>query len=308
MTALANIMQRYKWFINDCGDLMVWIGGVVLLCAVALLIYQSLRLARLEQGAMRRKGATDRVGNGAVWRTRGTEPNGSNGTLRLLSEVSHDMRTILHPILGFGRFGFQKADHMEPLKIKQYFYRITVNSEELLRLVDNFMYLSRRESGRAPEEKALNDVKEIINMVLADYSIFAEEHKITLQSVINTERTSTICARYGITQLIRNLIMNAIKFSNKGESVIVELSDSCLEKEKEALKVMITNKGVPVPPAALDHLFDEYTQGSSRDAKEVGSGLGLHISHSIIEDHLGKIWAESGDDGVTRFSCLLPIK
>jgi two-component system sensor histidine kinase VicK len=101
-----------------------------------------------------------------------------------------------------------------------------------------------------------------------------------------------------ISRVIRNLLDNAIKYTDEGGSITVKLSD-----RRNEILVSFMDTGIGIPEDHVPHIFEAFYR-ASRDSK--GSGLGLAIAKTIIEGHAGRIWAESAPAKGSVFSFTLP--
>ncbi|WP_213637631.1 ATP-binding protein, partial [Providencia rettgeri] len=106
-----------------------------------------------------------------------------------------------------------------------------------------------------------------------------------------------------LRRAITNLISNAIRYTPKGDSISINISNV-----KEGIELIISNPGIKIPEEHLAKLFDRfYRVDKSRQRKNEGSGIGLAIVKSIVSAHKGRITVTS-DDFSTRFTVFLPIK
>ena len=114
-----------------------------------------------------------------------------------------------------------------------------------------------------------------------------------------------------IGQVLRNLILNAIKFSNINGliSVNISLVKTFVQEgfKLDAVQISINDQGIGIPEDELANIFSPFAQGSNIKNKSIGIGLGLTICHEIINAHCGKIWAENNKDEGASFNFILPI-
>jgi two-component system sensor histidine kinase ChiS len=121
------------------------------------------------------------------------------------------------------------------------------------------------------------------------------------QSIFDKER---------ISQVLRNLVVNAIKFTSQG-NITIELIKTTIEidnKQTEAFSVSIADEGMGIPESELETIFDNFRQSSRSINISGGTGLGLSISREIIKAHNGKIWAENLPTRGAKFTFILPIQ
>lgn len=107
------------------------------------------------------------------------------------------------------------------------------------------------------------------------------------------------CDRERILQALSNLVGNAVKFSHAGQTICIDAR----EVEGEIV-ISVADEGPGIEPEALPAVFDRYVKG---DQGREGVGLGLYITHGIVEAHGGRIWAESQLGAGSRFAFTLPL-
>ncbi|NJK40767.1 MAG: cell wall metabolism sensor histidine kinase WalK [Acaryochloridaceae cyanobacterium SU_2_1] len=199
------------------------------------------------------------------------------------------------------------------------------NTDRLVRLVNDVLDLQRIESGQAKIGKQLCDAAELMTYATDAMRSMAYHHDVTLKS---TPVLTLIWANPDyIVQTLTNLISNAIKFSSPGG--IVELTAELrVEKRRLATATQPQTKGKPsaqtsqqaevwfevrdqgqgIPPDKLEMVFERFQQVDASDAREKGgTGLGLAICRKIVDQHGGKIWAESVLGQGSCFYVVLPL-
>ena len=223
-----------------------------------------------------------------------------------LANMSHEIRTPLHGILSFAQFGIDKIDTAKQEKLLNYFSKIHQSGERLLNLMNNLLDLSKLEAGHATYDLESSNIYLLAESCAADFYASAKQRNLTINVVEPAQPIVLECDRTKISQVLRNLLSNAIKFTDEGETIHV-LIDTGLAQQEE-VKLSVVNKGVGIPGNELDAIFDKFVQSRKTRTGAGGTGLGLAICKEIINDHGGNIWAESEEDGLTRFSIILPYK
>ncbi len=236
-----------------------------------------------------------------------------------ISVVSHELRTPLTSmhsalkILATGRLGTLPADGQQLLAIAD------ENTERLVRLVNNVLDLQRIESGAVTMEKQVCNAANSILKAIDAMQPMARQLGITLVDC-SVDVQLWVDADY-IVQALTNLISNAIKFSTPGSKVWLKVIPQPAEKRSQKSKVtkagvtgksewvlfQICDEGQGIPANKLESIFERFQQVDSSDSrKKGGTGLGLTICRKIIEQHGGKIWAESELGVGSTFSFTLP--
>jgi signal transduction histidine kinase len=218
-----------------------------------------------------------------------------------LANMSHELRTPMHGILSFARFGQTKIEMASKEKLKSYFDEIHDSGLRLMQLLNALLDLAKLEAGKmtlAPTESSLFDV---ILLVHQELQAFAEENGRQLETFNHTSEALGTFDKEKIAQVIRNLVSNAIKFSDKGSTVRISLQNM-----NDALVCDVSNRGIGIPENELTTVFDKFVQSSRTNSGAGGTGLGLAICKQIIEQHNGTIWAECIGGVETKFIFKLP--
>ena len=205
-----------------------------------------------------------------------------------LANMSHEIRTPMHGILSFARFGQQKIETAPKDKLKSYFDEISESGSKLMLLLNDLLDLSKLEAGKIDYDFKETNLLDVAKSISSEMAAFAESKgkKIEIES-----QSPEVIGRFDthrISQVLRNLVSNAIKFSEAGTKIRISFS-----KEGETVRCCVSNRGVGIPEPELESVFDKFTQSSKTRTGAGGTGLGLAISKEIIHQHKGKIWAES---------------
>jgi signal transduction histidine kinase len=231
-----------------------------------------------------------------------------------LSTVSHELRTPIHQILSFSKFGIDKINQVTKDKILHYFKNINTISRRLQSLLDDLLDLAKLESGKLDYDMQKNDLKQIIDSVTNEFVFLVREKKLLFEITAEEIPTTIICDKNRISQVIRNLISNAIKFSPRSKKIAISITDGTLTNVKKVtddkiisnIKVAIEDEGLGIPKKELETVFDKFIQSSNTKTKVKGTGLGLAICKELVEAHNGTIAAENKPEGGAKFSFILP--
>lgn len=207
--------------------------------------------------------------------------------------AAHELRTPIQPILGLSGV-LQDFVHKNPEK--GYVDIILRNAKRLEKLTEDLLDVTRIESHSLNLNKDLFNLKEVIFAQIKDYQKQAKDNRIQLQH--DREDVIVNADKERITQVIANLIRNAITFT--GEGGIISIRS---EIKNDHVVISVTDTGSGINPEIYPKLFTKFATKS-----EKGTGLGLFISKSIIEAHGGRIWAQNNinERGAT-FSFTLPL-
>jgi len=220
-----------------------------------------------------------------------------------VSMVSHELRTPLTAIYGsLGLLLANKNSHMDSDAVNM----VTIansNCQRLVRLVNDVLDIEKIESGQLALNKSDATLTELIREVELINRDLAKKHHVNIK-VENSYEELIICVDADrIVQALQNIVSNAIKFSPENSVVIVRL-----EKFADEIRLSVIDAGAGIDPEFHDKVFTRFAQADDVSIrKQGGSGLGLNISQSIIEQHNGKIgYYNNPDKGVT-FYFTLPL-
>jgi signal transduction histidine kinase len=174
----------------------------------------------------------------------------------------------------------------------------------LIRLISNLLDLSRIESGKIKMKIEPINLVSLIDEVLFAFRSQAEEKQIMLKSDIKKRTIELPADKDRIKEVLTNLISNAIKFTDRGGRITVDV-----EEGEECVDVSVTDTGIGIRREDLERIFDKFGRIEKGYAyQEEGTGLGLPICKEIIEAHKGKIWVESEYLKGSKFVFRLPKK
>lgn len=175
-----------------------------------------------------------------------------------------------------------------------------------MRMIGNLLDLSKIDGGQYKLDSEYIDFKRLVNHILNRFEFMLEngesEKKYRILRDITSREVYVEVDQDRMTQVIDNIMNNAIKYSPDGGAITVKLEDlhSCIV-------LSISDEGLGVPQKDLPHLFDRfYRVDKARSREQGGTGLGLAISKEVIELHGGKIWAESVENQGSTFIFELP--
>lgn len=236
-----------------------------------------------------------------------------------LANMSHELRTPMHSILSFSEFGLRQIQK-KPLeekgieKIERFFGNINQSGQRLLGLLNNLLDLAKLEAGKMVYDFRQQDLLQTTEKILSEFSTKIVEKNIRLTIKTDDGDTQARFDTDKITQVIANLISNAIKFTSEGSEIkiVIENTDVIRDAGRgdnvDVLKFSIFDQGPGVPEDELEAIFDQFIQSSKTKTGAGGTGLGLAICKEIIEAHKGYIWAENTTDGGALISFVLHKK
>ncbi len=219
-----------------------------------------------------------------------------------VSNITHELRTPLNVIIGLCQL--LQRDSQLPLAPLQNeaVFRMERNARSLLELVNDLLDYSRLEAGRAALHLEKLDVREVVREIVEDYSAEIKDKRIDLRTEISDDLGPVLMDRYKLSQVISNLLENAIKFTMAGAVTI-----RCVPVDEERWRLDVSDTGIGISRDALAFIFDEFRQVDDRLARSYGgTGLGLAITRKIVELMQGEIAVESKPDQGSSFSIIWP--
>ncbi|NVM20342.1 MAG: response regulator [Desulfobacterales bacterium] len=221
-----------------------------------------------------------------------------------LSNMSHELRTPLNAVLGMSRLlGSGGAGRINK-KQTEYLDVIERNAESLLRLMNDILDLSRIESGVVEIHAAEIPFKQFIADIVATAGSLIKEKNLTLKTEIE-EGVSLYSDAQKLTQIMTNLVDNAVKFTNQGEILI----SANLEKGKDydTVSISVSDTGIGIHKKDLPHLYEPFRQvDGSITRKYQGTGLGLNICKKLVKMLGGEIDVASEPAKGSTFTVTLP--
>jgi len=222
---------------------------------------------------------------------------------QFLANMSHELRTPLNAILGYTELIIDKVYGDIPQKALATLDRVQANGKHLLGLINDVLDLSKIEAGQLNLTLADYSVKDIVYNVFGAVESLANNKKIQLKVDMTGELPQAHGDERRLTQVLFNLVGNAIKFTDSGEVAIKASSTN------GSVTIAVRDTGPGISEADQAKIFEEFQQADSSTTKEKGgTGLGLAIAKRIVEMHGGRLWVESQPGHGATFSFMVPVK
>ena len=224
--------------------------------------------------------------------------------------AAHELRNPVQPILGMSQIVKSMITQKKEVNINQTCDHLNViirNARKLQRLTDDILDINRIETNSLHIRKETFNLKELIQVLVDDYKSPNHNKKYDSNIYRNIELSCLLPSitedhqnadpflieadRDRISQVISNLLSNALKFTNEDDIIYVTIEKKYTGSIGEAT-VSIKDTGTGIDPEIFPRLFTKFATKSDR-----GTGLGLFICKSIVEAHGGKIWAKNNSDG-----------
>jgi GAF domain-containing protein/anti-sigma regulatory factor (Ser/Thr protein kinase) len=222
---------------------------------------------------------------------------------QFLASMSHELRTPMNAVLGYTRMLLMNVYGELPEKVKDVHQRIDKSGRHLLGLINDVLDFSKIEAGQLALTINTYSIKDVIQAVATSTQSLATEKNLALKITVPTDLPAASGDERRVTQVLLNLVGNAIKFTDSGE---VRIDAAAGNGE---VLVSVSDTGPGIAEADQDKIFEEFRQAEgSITQRKGGTGLGLAIAKRIVELHGGKIWVESEVGKGSKFTFTLPIK
>lgn len=261
------------------------------------------RLFELSQKKQEELEATNRklIGETELIKARHAAEAANEAKTRFLSHMSHELRTPMNAIIGYtetmlsGYYGEIGAKAREPLT------RIKINARHLLDLVNKVLDLSVIEAGYLELNLEDYDMSAVVSSALAATIPLAESRGLSLESVIAERLPVGVGDRMRISEILINLLHNAVKFTENG---FVRLN---VDVQNDYFVIRVTDSGKGIASENLLKIFKDFSKISLPGEMEAGAGLGLAIVDQIVKKHGGTIDVQSALGRGTCFTVRLPV-
>ncbi len=313
--ASANMFGAWETFLG----VAVLVAIVVFTLALIISLFYSKRMARPldEMAAASRKFAR---GDFSVRVRQVEDPTDEMGALiesfnkmadslekaeerrsEFIANISHELRTPMTTISGFADGILDGTIPRE--QEGKYLRSISDETKRLSRLVREMLDVSQMRNRAAdPAKRTVFDLTELIMQTMLSFESRATKKDLDVDPQLPEKHILVRADRDGITQVIYNLIDNAVKFAEKGSCITIRLY-----KDDGKAYVSVRDKGETIPPDDLPFIFDRFHKSDrSRSLDKSGVGLGLYLVKAIINSHDEDIAVQS-EDGVTEFVFTLPL-
>ena len=240
----------------------------------------------------------ERRAGAAATRPRRTEEPGDS---TLTMSVVHDLKMPLQAVLGW--VSLVRKERVDPVRLHHVLTIVERNTQLQVELLNKLLHSTRSPSGEAAPRFAPCDLSELVRATADGLRAVAAERHVVLSTVEAQEPVVLWGDRVGLTRLVSNLMVNAIKFSEPGGAVECRTA-----LDGRAARLMVIDRGKGISSELLPHVFDAFRRGATaRHGTDDGVGLGLAVVRHIATQHGGQCRAESDGEGRgARFIVTLP--
>jgi PAS domain S-box-containing protein len=226
-----------------------------------------------------------------------------------VANVSHELRTPLVVIQqSLSILTSELTDKLNDDQ-KKFFDNTQNNLSRLRNLINGLLDIASIEAGKFKLKLGIFDINEVVRAVVEFLDKWAKTKNISLEVKLLPSKNEILIDKDRVTQVITNLVGNAIKFTPEAGKISVVLNERMPDDtfRQESIEVSVIDNGHGIESKDLGRIFDKFEQaGAAQPASGGGTGLGLAIAKEIVQMHKGKIWVESEVGKGSRFSFLIP--
>lgn len=230
-----------------------------------------------------------------------------------IQNIGHELRTPIHIILNFTELGSMYAKKEVPPidKVKTSYERIDQSANRLIGLIDDLLDFGKLDSGKINFKFEEINIGGLISDITEEVKVLCDKKNISIKLESNEKQEIVHCDKKRISQVLINILSNAIKFTPENGKISIKTSLSEIyvapKKKERAIEITISDEGVGIPEGELLSIFNTFEQSSETADGSGGTGLGLSISKQIIETHFGKIKAKNNKGKGSSFIFTIPL-
>ena len=216
----------------------------------------------------------------------------------MVADVAHELRTPLTVVQGNLRAILDDLYALDKAEISR------VYDETLLlgRLVDDLRELALADAGQLSLNPRPTDLAASIQSTVENLAPAAEAGGVTLSAQVSEKLPAVQADPYRTSQVLRNLLVNALRYTPSGGSVTVAAMPL-----GGAVEVTVADTGEGIDPGDLPHVFERFWRGDPARSRTGGTGLGLSVAQSLVQAQGGRIWVESKPGSGSTFRFTLPL-
>jgi two-component system OmpR family sensor kinase/two-component system sensor histidine kinase BaeS len=220
----------------------------------------------------------------------------------MVADTAHELRTPLTVLQGNLRAILDGVYPLDETEIS----RLYDETRLLSRLVDDLRELALADAGQLRLNLRPTDVGQVIRSTVGNLAPAADAHEVTLSAQVPADLPAAQADPDRVAQVLRNLLVNALRYTPSGGSVAVTATAM-----GDAVELVVADTGEGIAPDDLPHVFERLWQADRARTRanrlEGGTGLGLSVAQSLVEAQGGRIWAESTLGQGSTFRFTLPV-
>lgn len=288
-----ELAPKNGW-VTRAQKILTFVLAIIAACSVMVIFYQ------FEMKRYKEKLYAEKIQHSADEARRANEAK-----TRFLFNMSHDIRTPMNAIIGFAHLlGLNLGDET---KCRDYLAKIQNSSKLLLTIINQVLEMSRIESGKAVLNPAPMSIRESIASLNTVFEPEVAKQQLKYNCKLKLEQDCVLCDKTKFEEIILNIVSNAIKYTEPGGRVCLEVMQQEMTSDGRVVyEIIVEDTGIGMQPDYLPHIFEEFSrEHTTTETKVAGTGLGLPIVKSLIELMGGTIAVESKVGVGTKFTIKL---
>ncbi|OHD98451.1 MAG: hypothetical protein A3E21_01080 [Sulfurimonas sp. RIFCSPHIGHO2_12_FULL_36_9] len=268
---LEEMLHEYIWI-----NALAFFGFLLLFIVIYLNIKQRVTLEKIVKERTKE-----------LEREKNRAQNATKAKSQFLANMSHEIRTPINGVIGMSHLLLQTKLTKEQMNFLK---NIDNSAKSLLRIINDILDFSKIEAGKLSIEKTTFNLKKSVSSVMESVKFIVQEKNIRIHLKYESNLKDYFCGdSLRISQILTNLLGNAIKFTHNGDIYI-----TIKKIDEKRLRFQIKDTGIGLSEEQQKKLFKSFSQADgSTTRKYGGTGLGLAISKQLVELMGGKIWVES---------------
>ena len=280
-----------------------WIGFSILILALAILSFSRFRLKKKTNNLLKSKNDQLEETNKKLTNSEYNLKELNATKDKFFSIIAHDLKNPFQSLLGFSETLYNQLDELSKEELKEYTRLIYESSQNLFNLLSNLLQWSKSQLGSIKLSPVETNLYESIDDALSLLNISIAKKNITIENTVE-KNTSFLVDKHVISTVLRNLINNAVKFTDKGGEIKISS-----EIEDDNIVISVQDNGRGISKENIEKLFRIDQEHSTKGTEnESGSGLGLILCKELIRQSGGSIFVESTLGKGSTFKFSLPLR
>jgi signal transduction histidine kinase len=275
-------------------------GAFVFILLLVIVIYRSYRVKRKANELLARQKQEIKVQRDKLHELNVTKD-------KFFSIIAHDLKNPFSALIGFSKIMITEFENFEKKQIKEFVQSVYKSSENTYNLLENLLEWAKTQTGKIQWKPMTFELSEVTDSAIELLNRNAFNKNIRLQNEIKKE-TPVVADKNMLHTVIRNLISNAIKFTNKGGDVIISAKKIISPGNITEVELKVEDTGIGISDANMRRIQKGETFSTLGTDREYGTGLGIVLVKEFIEKNGGRLKIESELNKGTRFICYFPYE
>jgi signal transduction histidine kinase len=234
---------------------------------------------------------------------------------RFISMITHELRSPINTINGFLDLALEGIAGELNQQQREFIQRARAGSEHLYALIEDLLFIARADAGQLRLNHGSIRFSEIVDHAIEELELIATDNEISLVVDIPSDFPELDADAIRMQHVMRNLIHNALRFTQPGGSVTINacasgtpIEEMAASIDEQHVKVQVCDTGYGIAPEYQERIFERFYQiPAAHSERTGGQGLGLTVAKMIIELHGGQIFVKSSPGAGSIFTFTLPI-